>query len=139
VLDLRKRFWVRKVLFDPYQMVASAQRLARQGVKMEEFPQSVPNLTAASQNMYELLQGRTLQLYPNADIRLAMSRAIAIETSRGWRIAKEKQNHKIDVVIALAMSALASCAAQAKAITTANISAGRIRRLRCSPLGGAIF
>jgi hypothetical protein len=108
VLDLRKRFWVRKVLFDPYQMVASAQRLARQGVKMEEFPQSVPNLTAASQNMYELLQGRTLQLYPNADIRLAMSRAIAIETARGWRIAKEKQNHKIDVVIALAMSALAS-------------------------------
>ena len=37
-----------------------------------------------------------------------MSRAIAIETSRGWRIAKEKQAHKIDVVIALAMSALAS-------------------------------
>jgi terminase large subunit-like protein len=108
VLDLRKRFRVRKVLFDPYQMVASAQRLARQGVKMEEFPQSVPNLTAASQNLFELLQGRTLQLYPNAGIRLAMSRAIAIETARGWRIAKEKQNHKIDVVIALAMSALAS-------------------------------
>ena len=108
VLDLRKRFRVRKVLFDPYQMVASAQRLARQGVKMEEFPQSLPNLTAASQNLFELLQGRTLQLYPNADIRLAMSRAIAIETARGWRIAKEKQNHKIDVVIALAMSALAS-------------------------------
>ena len=60
VLDLRKRFRVRKVLFDPYQMVASAQRLARQGVKMEEFPQSVPNLTAASQNLFELLQGRTL-------------------------------------------------------------------------------
>jgi Terminase large subunit, ATPase domain len=108
VLDLRKRFRVRKVLYDPYQMVASAQRLAREGVKMEEFPQSVPNLTAASQNLFEMLQGRTLVLYPNADIRLAMSRAIAIETSRGWRIAKEKQNHKIDVVIALAMSALAS-------------------------------
>jgi hypothetical protein len=58
--------------------------------------------------LFEGLQGRTLQLYPNADIRLAMSRAIAIETARGWRIAKEKQNHKIDVVIALAMSALAS-------------------------------
>jgi hypothetical protein len=108
VLDLRKRFRVRKVLFDPYQMVASAQRLAREGVRMEEFPQSVPNLTAASQNLFEMLQGRTLILYPNADIRLAMSRAIAIETSRGWRIAKEKQAHKIDVVIALAMSALAS-------------------------------
>jgi Terminase large subunit, ATPase domain len=108
VLDLRKRFRLRKVLYDPYQMVASAQRLARQGVKMEEFAQSIPNLTAASQNLFEMLQGRTLILYPNADIRLAMSRAIAIETARGWRIAKEKQNHKIDVVIALAMSALAS-------------------------------
>jgi hypothetical protein len=58
--------------------------------------------------MYELLQGHTLQLYPNPDIRLAMSRAIAVETPRGWRISKEKQSHKIDVVIALAMSALAS-------------------------------
>jgi hypothetical protein len=29
------------------------------------------------------------------------------ETARGWRIAKDKQAHKIDVVIALAMAALA--------------------------------
>jgi hypothetical protein len=58
--------------------------------------------------MYELLQGHPLQLYPNAEIRLTMSRAIAVETARGWRISKEKQSHKIDVVITLAMSALAS-------------------------------
>jgi hypothetical protein len=31
---------------------------------------------------------------------------VALETSRGWRIAKEKQSHKIDVVVALAMAAL---------------------------------
>jgi len=43
---------------------------------------------------------------------LAVSRAIAIETSRGWRIAKEKQSHKIDVVVALAMSALAAVRGQ---------------------------
>ena len=41
-------------------------------------------------------------------MRLAVSRAVAIETSRGWRIAKEKQSHKIDVVVALAMAALAA-------------------------------
>lgn len=35
-----------------------------------------------------------------------MSRAVALETSRGWRIAKEKQSHKIDVVVALAQAAL---------------------------------
>ena len=44
-------------------------------------------------------------LYPDAAMRLAVSRAVAIETSRGWRIAKEKQSHKIDVVVALAQAA----------------------------------
>ena len=52
------------------------------------------------------MKGRNLKLYPDADMRLSTSRAVALETSRGWRIAKEKQSHKIDVVIALAMAAL---------------------------------
>jgi hypothetical protein len=43
---------------------------------------------------------------PDDEVRLAISRAVAIETSRGWRITKEKQSHKIDVVIALAQAAL---------------------------------
>ena len=34
--------------------------------------------------------------------------AVAVETPRGWRIAKEKQRHKIDVVVALAMASLAA-------------------------------
>ena len=38
-------------------------------------------------------------------MRLAISRC-ALRTSRGWRIAKEKVSHKIDVVVALAMTAL---------------------------------
>ena len=37
-------------------------------------------------------------------MRLAASRAVAVETSRGWRISKEKQSHKIDVIVALAMA-----------------------------------
>jgi phage terminase large subunit-like protein len=108
ILDLHKRFRLKQVLFDPYQMVAVAQRLQRAGVKMVEYPQSSPNLTAASQNLYELIKGRNLVAYPDAAIRLAVSRAVAIESPRGWRIAKEKQSHKIDVVVALAMAALAA-------------------------------
>jgi phage terminase large subunit-like protein len=110
--ELHKRFRVKKVLYDPYQMQASAQRLAREGLKLEEYPQSVPNLTEASQNLYELIKSRSLIAYPDEAIRLAMSRAIAIETPRGWRIAKEKQAHKIDVVIALGMAALAAIQTQ---------------------------
>ena len=34
--------------------------------------------------------------------------AVAAETTRGWRIAKDKQSHRIDVVVALAMAALSA-------------------------------
>jgi hypothetical protein len=47
-----------------------------------------------------------LVVYPDDEIRLAISRCVAIETSRGWRIAKEKASHKIDVIVALAQAAL---------------------------------
>jgi phage terminase large subunit-like protein len=106
LLDLRRRFYVREVRFDPYQLVAVAQRLTTAGLPMVEFPQSVPNLTESSTNLYEALKGRNLVVYPDDDVRLAVSRCVAVETARGWRIAKEKASHKIDVVVALAMAAL---------------------------------
>jgi len=106
LLELKRRFWLREVRYDPYAMQASAQRLVAQGVPMLEFPQSVPNLTEASTNLYELLKGRNLAVYADDDLRLAISRCVALETTRGWRIAKEKASHKIDVVVALAQAAL---------------------------------
>jgi phage terminase large subunit-like protein len=108
VLDLAKRFNVKLVLFDPYQMQATSQRLTRAEIRIEEFPQSVGNLTLASQNLYELIEGRNLAVYPDQPMRLAVSRCVAIEGSRGWRITKEKQSHKIDVVVALGMAAWAA-------------------------------
>jgi phage terminase large subunit-like protein len=106
LLRLGKRFLVREVRYDPFQMVATAQRLGRLGLPMVEFPQTSPNLTAASSNLYELFKGRNLRLYPDADLRLAVQRSVAVETSRGWRIAKEKARHKIDLVVALAQACL---------------------------------
>jgi phage terminase large subunit-like protein len=106
VLELNRRFVVCKAVFDPWQMQSTAQRLRARGIMIEEFPQSSPRLTEASQNLYELVKSRNITLYPDADIRLAFSRAVAKETSRGWRIGKEKQTHKIDVVVALGMASL---------------------------------
>jgi phage terminase large subunit-like protein len=108
ILDLARRFHIRKVFFDPYQMQAIAQRLTRANISIEEYPQTSANLTQASQNLYELITGRNLIAYPDAAMRLAISRAVAIETARGWRITKEKQSHKIDIVIALAMACQAA-------------------------------
>ena len=89
-------------------MQASAQRLRTAGVNMVEFPQSMPNLTSASQNLFELIKAQNLVAYPDADLRLAVQRSVAVENPRGWRIAKEKSSHKIDVVVALAQAALAA-------------------------------
>jgi phage terminase large subunit-like protein len=108
LIDLCRRFAVRKILADPYQMVAVTQRLQKRGLPIREFPQTVPNLTIASQGLYELIEARALALYSDAAMRLSASRAIAVETVRGWRIAKEKQSHKIDVIVALGMAAHAA-------------------------------
>jgi phage terminase large subunit-like protein len=43
LLDWRRRFNIRGVWYDPYQMVASAQRLTREGLTMVEYPQTVGN------------------------------------------------------------------------------------------------
>jgi phage terminase large subunit-like protein len=83
LLELRGRFHVREVRYDPYQLVAVAQRLSAQGFPMVEFAQSVPNLTEASSNLYELIKGRNLAVYPDAEMRLAISRCVALEMSRG--------------------------------------------------------
>jgi phage terminase large subunit-like protein len=122
VLDLRNRFQVKKCLYDPWQMQASAQRLAKQGIKLEEFSQSPSNLTSASQNLYELIQAQGITLYPDAAMRLAASRAVAIETPRGWRIGKDKQTHKIDLIVALAMSAWSAINSQGESSYISDLS-----------------
>jgi phage terminase large subunit-like protein len=112
VRDYARRFHVMQVRFDPYQMVGTGQRLAREGIRIEEYPQTIPNLTTASQNLYELVQGHNLVAYPDAAMRLAVSRAVALETPRGWKITKEKSSHKVDVVVALGMAALGAVQCQ---------------------------
>jgi hypothetical protein len=118
LLELCRAFYVRQVFYDPYQLVAVAQRLQKARVPMAEFPQSVGNLTEASSNLYDLIQGRNLTVYPDASLRLAVSRAVAVESGRGWRITKEKASHKIDAVVALAQAALGAAKQEGRSKTT---------------------
>ena len=82
--------------------------MVRAHLPIEEFAQTVPNLTAATANLFELISGRNILLYRDDAMRLAASRAVVVESSRGWRINKLKQAHKIDVIVALGMAALAA-------------------------------
>jgi Phage Terminase len=108
LLDLMRRFRVRSIFYDPWQMQATAQRLIKAGLPLEEFPQSSPNLTAASQNLFDLIESQSIVLYPDQHMRLAVSRCVAIEGPRGWRIGKDKSAFKIDVIVALAMATYAA-------------------------------
>ena len=67
LLELKHRFAVRGVYYDPYQMQSVSQRLTRRGLNMVEFPQTVPNLTASSSNLYELIKSQGLVVYPDDD------------------------------------------------------------------------
>ena len=115
ILDLSRRFNIRRVIYDPYQMQHTSQRLTRAGIRIEEFPQSQGNLTSISQNLFELIEGQNLIVYPDAAMRLSVSHAVAVETSRGWRITKQTKSHKIDVVVALAMACWAAVSMGANA------------------------
>jgi len=104
LLDLGKRFRLKKILFDPFQMHATAQRLHKAGLRMVEFPQTPANLTLIGSGLFELIRGAGLIAYPDDGIYLAISRAVVKENARGLQITKEKSSHKIDVVVALAMA-----------------------------------
>ena len=58
-----------------------------------------------SSNLYDLIKAKQLRVYPDDAMRVSISHAVAIESSRGWRIAKLKASHRIDSVVALAMAA----------------------------------
>jgi len=100
------RYEVAGVIFDPYQMISTAQRLSAAGISMVPLDQTVPQLVEASSNLYELLKAANLRAYPDDDLRKAIGWCVAKETPRGFRIVKEKSSHKIDAAIALAFAAL---------------------------------
>jgi phage terminase large subunit-like protein len=114
--DWHDRFLLRSIYYDPYQMQAVAQRLAQQHLPMKEFPQTIPNLTAMAEALFDSIKGRNLLLYPDEQMRTAIARAIAVEGARGWKISKERQSHKIDIVIALGMAVLAAIKSQSEPI-----------------------
>ena len=106
LLELHKGFTLLSVKYDPFQFHRSAMTLAKKGLPMAEYPQTVPNLTEIGQNLFDLVQYRNIVFYPCKDLRFEASCAIGKETGRGIRIAKEKSSQKIDEIVALAMAAL---------------------------------
>jgi phage terminase large subunit-like protein len=122
ILELRKRHRIVKLYADPYQAMQMLQSLQRKigSTVVQEFPQTVANTTIMGEELYSLIKAKNLVSYPDAEIQAHVCNATGIETTRGFRIAKEKANRKIDLAVALAM---ACCAALQAGKPLANLNA----------------
>jgi hypothetical protein len=103
ILKLHKAGMVEAVYYDPYQLHSIALDLTRAGVRMVELPQTGAR-TEADQALYDAIMGRTLRHYNDPGLNEAIGNAVAIETPRGFRLAKEKTSRKIDAAVALSMA-----------------------------------
>ena len=99
---------VQTVYVDPFQMHRSMTTLRQAGLPVQEFPQTPQNLTRTAQTLLDLLRGRNLWLYPDDELRAQALSTVAVESPRGFRLAKEKAGKKIDAIVALSMACLAA-------------------------------
>ena len=99
---------VHLVLVDPWQAASSIQRLRAAGIPIQEYAQTVQGTTKMAQVLYDLLRGSNLRMFPDEELRQQAMNAVAVETPRGFRIAKEKASRKIDAIVALSMACVAA-------------------------------
>ncbi|MBX3049167.1 MAG: hypothetical protein KIT46_02555 [Anaerolineales bacterium] len=91
------------VYYDPMQMHSIAVELEQAGVPMVELPQTGKRVEA-DQALYDAVVNRSIKHYNDPVLNEHIRNAIAVETPRGFRIAKEKTSLKIDAAVALSMA-----------------------------------
>jgi hypothetical protein len=103
ILKLHQAGNVLAVLYDPYQMHSLAISLQKAGVRMIELPQTTARIES-DQALYVAVIARSLRHYGDPTLTEHIHNAIAIESPRGWRLAKERTTKKIDAAVALSMA-----------------------------------
>jgi phage terminase large subunit-like protein len=103
VLRLHAAGLVAAVVADPYQLHTSILRWEKAGIRVIELPQTSGRIEA-DQSLYDAIIGRTLAHNGEPTLTAHVEAAVAVETLRGWRLAKEKASRKIDAAVALSMS-----------------------------------
>jgi hypothetical protein len=120
ILRLKTRFKITGVAADPYQFSRSMKTLQNAGLRVEEVVQNTDVMIRASQNFFNLLRRGQYHTYPDEEAATHIRNTVAVETSRGYRIAKDKTNISgralrtrrwkkyIDFTVAASISALYS-------------------------------
>jgi phage terminase large subunit-like protein len=104
--DLARRFDLNAVAYDSWQAIDLGQRLKRAHLNMVEVTQTASNQGPMANQLIDLIKQRRLSMYPASDLRLAVSKTVIIESSRGYRLGKTKGSDRVDPIIALSMAVL---------------------------------
>jgi len=92
LIELKKKYPNCTLVYDPHQMALLAQRLRNHfGIRTDEFVQSLTNLSAMTQNLYDLVRYQRLIVYPDQKLRTAITRCFVTENSAGQRIIKNRE------------------------------------------------
>lgn len=135
VVDLSRRFTLERLLFDPTQLhqAGTALRNLLGDDVIQELPQTQGNCTLMGETLWTLVSHRNLSVYRDPAMRQQALNTVAVETSRGFRIAKDKAAKKIDAIVALSMACVAAAGSDATASYCKAIhvdAPGGLRQLR---------
>jgi hypothetical protein len=103
VLRMHKARQVLAVVCDPYQLHTSVIAWEKAGIKVIELAQNAGRVEA-DQALYDTVISRQIAHYNEPGLNEHMRNAIAVETLRGYRLAKDKTSMKIDAAVALSMA-----------------------------------
>jgi hypothetical protein len=108
-LATARRLGLTAIFFDPFQAALMAQRLRRQGVRLEEVVFSGQNLDALASGVLEVFKAREIDLYPEPELAQDLAKLRLVERSYGYRLeaARDASGHA-DRATALALAVLGS-------------------------------
>lgn len=100
---LARDFNVSRIIVDPAHLFAIMDELSREGLPVEDFPQTASRMIPASMNLYDLIQlGRIRHGGDEMLTRHVLAAGAKIIPPSGWRITKLDDN--VDGAVALAMA-----------------------------------
>ena len=104
--ELNQTYNVSRIIVDPAHLFAIMDELQREGLPVEDFPQTASRMVPASMNLYDLIQmGRVRHGGdPVLTQHILNSGAKEIPPS-GWRLTKRTPTENIDAAVSLAMAA----------------------------------
>jgi hypothetical protein len=94
---------VEAIIADPYQLHGLIIEWQKMGIQVIELAQNAGRVEA-DQSLYDAVLARSIRHYSDPTLNEHIKNAIAMESVRGFRLAKEKTSQKIDAAVALSMA-----------------------------------